>query len=105
MEAVSRVAQKDRFSFSVLLADDVRDKSGEMEAGTYLSAADKLALLREWSGDDVDSILGLGCIDPALDGKYVFLEPFTFYAIYEKSDLNDERQQNGYVATLNLMEA
>ena len=104
LEAVSRIGQKDLYSFSVLVEDTPTNLFGEEER-EYTLASEKLDVLREWSGDDSDSILVLSSIDPNTDSKNVFLEPYNWYRVNAKSDVNDDRSRNRYVVTLVLRDA
>ena len=60
--------------------------------------------MREWSGENSDSILWMRHIDPTMDEKSVFLEPIDKYSV-RLLDPNNERTDSAYVVTMVLRDA
>jgi hypothetical protein len=106
LEAVSRIAQKNIYSWPVLLRDNARDLNGDMESPS-LTAEEKKDLLETWSGENSDSVLVLSTNDPMFDDKTVFLEPFNVNRVFKTVEEGDTTLKRfaGYMATLTLRDA
>lgn len=104
LEAVSRIAQRNMYSFTTLLMDNAKDMNGDQEEGV-LTADKKLELLKKWSGDEADSILDMESISNVFHDKRVFLEPVGVKSLRHDVSTNDGSIRSGYIVNITLRDA